>query len=249
MYVVGTFQQPSVYAGRRAIFDAQVLTIEGVGPVDVRTLPGFAASGQFAYADAAARIWTENASQTANAAYAAAAAPARGKGLPVPWIAGIAAVVVVAGVAIAIAMSRPTPGPIPPYTPPVKETSVSVLPTAPPKVVVDETSDTVVVPNDTPDVIVPSNDGPAPHARTLPGTWDITSGADSGTSFKFNKGGRCWWQTSSNSWEFEWWTSGTTLTLRRESLTYEYTYKISSDGWTMNWTALNGSGITLLERQ
>jgi len=119
MYVVGTFVQPSVYAGRRVVFDAQVLSIEGVGPVDVRTVPGYAASGQFAYADATARAWTENAVQTSNAAYSGAAAPRRAGALPMPWIAAIATVVVVAGVVIAIAMSRPArePTPNPPVTP------------------------------------------------------------------------------------------------------------------------------------
>jgi hypothetical protein len=44
VYEVGRFQQPSVYAGRRVVFDAEALTIEGVGPIDVRMLPGFAAT-------------------------------------------------------------------------------------------------------------------------------------------------------------------------------------------------------------
>lgn len=251
MYQVGTFQPPSVYAGRRVTFDAEVFTIEGVGPVDVRTLPGYAASREFGYANEAARAWTEERVRAAGAVDAPAAGASR-KAPTAAWLAVGAVVLVVAGATIAMAVSRPTPAPLPapPINTQVDHTQDSNLPTVPPEIA-DDTSDTpppVVVPN-TPTVVIPPNDGPSPHARTLPGTWRVKSGANKGNTYTLNKDGRAWWKTSSSNWELEWWTSGNTLTLRRETVYFEYTYKISTDGWTMDWADQRDGGKSVLTRQ
>jgi len=238
MYEVGTFSQSSAYAGRRVLFESDVFTVEGAGPIDVRQLPGFVSRGEFAWASDDARTWAEQYIRSVTAAPSVAAPQPR----RTAWVIGIATVIILGlcGLCMAVVIAFPTD---PEREDIPRDGGVVIDKKLPPELPDDPENPggpkTPITPQDP---VKPREFTAAEAQAAFVGTWAVTQGSDAGSRYEFGDDGRVFWDKSNgDSWEMEWFFADSgALTLRRGKVSFSYAWQMSADGGAMQWTDLSG---------